>query len=111
MATVTVVDRETFRKVVRQLEDNTDFFDPLMLSPEMYPGPLTKEDAKTMFSDTNIDPNEGWMVVYFLQFYSDVDLMGHAKAPKRSESMRRHENTEMWYAMYIGDALGAGDLF
>lgn len=109
MATVNVVDLETFDKVVLHLENNTDFFDPLYLDGSVPWNALHEEDMTDMFSDSGIDSSEGWMVVEFLQDYSDVDLLDHAKNKKNP--VRRRDDVNMWFSMYIGNALGATELF
>lgn len=111
MAKTEVIDLTTFKKIVHELNDNSDFFDPIYLTADNFTGPLTR--AESMFepaavvqmgSTHDIDPDEGWEVIDFLQSYSDVDLLAPSQLKKDTKSQLVFDDyIKDWYMMYLDE--------
>lgn len=103
----TEVNEAEFKLVVNELIANTDFVDPVMLSAEMYPGPLSEEGIAELwmeFTDVVSLP-KFTEVIFFLQFYSDVDLMEMGLTRRMVRSGERTQAAvdsiiDTWWHMY-----------
>lgn len=98
------VNNMQFRRVLRELRDNGDFFDNFYLqNPDLYE-PLDEEfvhqDMAMQAKSIGITTSQMWEVIDFLQSYSDVDLTAMEEAKKHGRST---ELIFQWWQMYLAN--------
>lgn len=110
MAKIEVVDAATFKRIVHELDDNSDFFDPFYLKGSDWT-PFTEEFVRETHTESafqaEVTMDEMWEVIRFLQSYSDVNMLEPGRLKKlHAPGVYRiwfDDIIKDWYTMYLDE--------